>query len=45
MYCGHARDSEDEDGEFEGALSVLLKATETLKRAVSVLCLNRRRRD
>ena len=39
------RDFEDEDDEFEGALSVLLKAAETLKRAVSVLRLNRRRRD
>jgi len=39
------RDSEDEDDEFEGALSVLLKAAETLKRAVSVLRLSRRRRD
>jgi len=39
------RDSEDEDDEFEGALSVLFKAAETLKRAVSVLRLSRRRRD
>jgi len=39
------RDSEDEDDEFEGALSDLLKAAETLKRAVSVLRLSHRRRD
>jgi len=39
------RDSEDEDNEFEGALSALLKVVATLKRAVSFLPLSRRHRD
>ena len=39
------RVSEDEDNEFEGALSAVLKMAETLKRSVSVLRLSRRHRD